>query len=209
VKCRKIDNLIVLHACGDLSGAEMSRLEDHLAECAVCRRKIEEFRTVIERAGSREPFEPSDRVVDAVHQAAVAAVDDRSASAPASYSRHRIWSFRDRPAAVSCTVVLLVAAALVIGIALRRSAEPTLNGIKFAANGKTEFTNNYVPYQETAGSGYPVSELENLNMRFAGIEADAVSMHYDLAFERTSPFDRQMHSIENAVYLLSAWLELE
>ena len=208
MKCRKIDNLIVLNAYGDLSAAEMSRLEDHLAECAVCRRKIEEFRTVIERAERRESFEPSTLVLDAVHQAAATAVDDRADPAPGPYSRHRFWKFRDRPA-VACTAVLLVAAAVATGVALRRSAEPTLDGEKFAANGKNEPANNHVPYQETAGSAYPVSEQETLNIRFAGIEADAMSMYYDLEVDRISPFDRQMHSVENAIYFLSAGLELE
>ena len=208
MKCRKIDNLIVLNAYGDLPAAEVSRLEDHLAECAVCRRKIEEFRTVIERAKRRERLEPSARVVDTVHQAAAAAID-RDAQGPAPYSRHRFWSFRGRPAAVLCTVVLLVATVLATGVVLRRFGRTTLNGIKLATNGKTEPRENPVLYPKTSGSTYPMSELEMLNMRLADIEADAMSMHYELAFERTSPFDRRMHSVENAVYLLSAGLELE
>ena len=205
MKCRKIENLIVMHASGNLSAAEMSRLEDHLAECAVCRQKIEEFRAVIERAQRHERFEPSDRVVDAVHQAATAAVIARSAPAPAPY----LHSLRGRPAAVLCTVVLLVAAALATGVALRRPAEPTLNGTKYAANGETAPRENVVFYPETSGSTYPVSELEAIDMRFAGIETDTMSMHYDLAIERTSLFDRRMHSVENAVYMLSTGLELE
>jgi hypothetical protein len=186
----------------------VSRLEDHLAECAACRRKIEEFRTVIECAERRERFEPSARVVDAVHQAAAAAIG-RDAQRPAPFFRHRFWRLQGRPGAVLCTVVLLVAAVLATGVVLRRSVEPTLNGIKVAANGYAEPRDNPVLYPKTSGSTYPMSELEMLNMRFAGIEADTVSMHYDLAFERTSPFDRRMHSVEDAIYLLSAGLELE
>ena len=63
MKCRGYRKLIVLYLYRELADEKRRRLEEHLDRCTACRREVEAFRTVIDRAGEVR-FETSGMMPD-------------------------------------------------------------------------------------------------------------------------------------------------
>lgn len=58
MNCREVEPLLMLHACGELEGAEGAAVEEHLAACESCRAALDAERKLVALVAAGQPAEP-------------------------------------------------------------------------------------------------------------------------------------------------------
>lgn len=207
MKCRGYKKLIVLYLYGELAGERRRRLEGHLDRCAACKKELEAFRTVIDRAARNEPAAPSTRAIEEIRHAAQIAVGD--AGQRASWGG-RWYGARAGVAAVVCSVVVVAAVATLVIRVGRGPAGPEYEPPVILAE-PPELSPNLDG--EQMGEGDPLSQPDRLmqtvavptgiETTLATLEADTFYIGRELALEAAPALDRRMQSLQDSVVTLA------
>jgi hypothetical protein len=206
MKCRGYRKLIVLYLYRELADEKRRRLEEHLDRCAACRREVEAFRAVIDRAGQREPAVPSNRAIEGIRHAALVGVGD--AGRRASWGG-RWYGARAGVVAAVCSVILIAA---VVTLTARVGQEPApASEPPVIVAEPPELSPNLDG--EQMGEGDPLSQPDRLmqpltvptgiETRLATLEADTFYIGRELALETAPALDRRMQSLEDGVVTLA------
>jgi len=202
MRCYDCRKLIVLHLYGELEDEKRRRLEQHLGRCAACRRELEAFRTVRNRAAQKKPAGPSTRAIDEIRHAARVSIED------AGWGR-RFYGARAGVLAVAASVLMIAAVATLVIRMGRGPTGPESQPPVILAE-PPELSPN--PDEGQIGAGdlprqpdslmQPVIVPAGLETRLANLEADTFYMGRELALETAPALDRRFQSLEDGVVRL-------
>jgi anti-sigma factor RsiW len=117
MSCEKMESRILGYVDGRLKDSERLEVEKHLASCAPCTLRLNEFRAVSDLLGELPMIEPSDAFDTRVH-ALVAAE-------PAP--KQSWWAWLDFSPRIAFAASMLLIAALYLGISRNATVAPVMN----------------------------------------------------------------------------------
>ncbi len=207
MRCHDCRKLIVLHLYGELEDEKRRRLEQHLDQCAACKKELGAFRTVRDRAAQKEFAVPSTRAVDEIRHAAQIAIGD--AGQRSSWGGRLYFARAGVLALAASVLVVATVAILVISVGrgpAGRESEPPIMTAQPPVYLRT--TDEEVPGAEILPRQPDIlmptaSGPLGLETRLANLEADTFYIGRELALEIAPALDRRFQSLEDGVVTLA------
>jgi hypothetical protein len=209
MRCYSYKKLIVLYLYRELAKDKQRRLEQHLDRCAACRKELEAFRAVIDRAALEEPPVPSNRTIEGIRRAARISIEGAGRGVPRVLWGRSWYGARAGVLAAVASVLLIAAVATLVARVGRGPTGPESEPPAILAE-PPELSPN--PDEGQMGAGdlprqpdslmQPVIVPVGLETRLANLEADTFYMGRELALETAPALDRRFQSLADGVVTL-------